>query len=153
MGEFHSPVCRVFKMSHVCRVTAELYLMICSAPEEVQTCGGPQVAPRGSSSYRKEPQISTQPRNLYTIRSPGRAAPTLWCIRLSIQLLARWREGGDAWKCEDRVWEWQRRCRNVRILVSWRGWQWMDTNRSVRGGGARGIASSLLTLMYDFSKK
>lgn len=29
----------------------------------------------------------------------------------------------------------------------------MDTNRSVRGGGARGIASSLLTLMYDFSKK
>lgn len=93
MGEFHSPVCRVFKMSHVCRVTAELYLMICSAPEEVQTCGGPQVAPRGSSSYRKEPQFSTQPRNLYTIRSPGRAAPTLWCIRLSIQLLARWREG------------------------------------------------------------
>ena len=93
---FHSPVCHVFKMSHVCRVTAELYLMICSAPEEVQTCGGPQMAPSGSSSYRKEPQISTQLHNLYTIRSPGRAAPTLWCIRLSIQLLARWGMRGNA---------------------------------------------------------
>lgn len=122
MGEFHSPVCRVFKMSHVCRVTAELYLMICSAPEEVQTCGGPQVAPRGSSSYRKEPQISTQPRNLYTIRSPGRAAPTLWCIRLSIQLLARWREGRGGGRVEMRgsglrMAAQMQKCENTRVMT------------------------------------
>lgn len=36
---------RPFKMRDAHRVTSELYVMICSVPEEVQTCGGPQLAP------------------------------------------------------------------------------------------------------------